>query len=100
MKANKILKHWNMSDKTVIQIDTIHKSAWEVDGEYILKHNSNAGELSRSIQLANLLSSDRIPVAVYIPTTGGKMTTPCGTYCLIKKIRGSHIDFFCSTRYD
>ena len=89
-----IMKYWGLTNEMVVQIDTIHKSTWNIGDEYILKYNSNKRELSHSIKLANLLSSYDIPIASYIKTIDDEWTTPDGTYCLMKKIRGNHIDFY------
>ena len=91
---NDVLRHWNLSGEMPVQIDTFHKSAWLVGERYILKRNANADELSRSIRLAGLLVSEGLPAAEYIKTVGGQFTTPDGTYCLMKRIRGGHVDFF------
>jgi len=89
-----VLKNWNLCDEKVTPIDSIHKSTWDIGGKYILKHNSNIKELYRGIQMANLLATYNIPVAIYEKTIEGQWVTPDGTFCLMKKMMGNHIDFF------
>ena len=90
---NDILKNWGLSGEKITQIDTIHKSSWNIR-DSILKYNPNIAELSQCIKLSNLLSLYKIPLAEYIKTADGNWTTPDGKYCLMKKLNGNHIDFY------
>ena len=87
-----ILKYWGLSDAEITPIDSVHKSSWDVGGEYILKHNKNTDELVRCFKLFDILSSYCVPIAEYIKTNDGMWTTPDGSYCLMKKIPGNHVE--------
>ena len=49
---------------------------------------------SRSVQFSKLLALEGIPVAAYILTNEGKLTSPDGLYCLMTKLPGTHADFY------
>ncbi|MCL2079735.1 MAG: phosphotransferase [Oscillospiraceae bacterium] len=89
-----ILSIWGLAGITVKHMDSLSMSTWDVGGQYILKRYSNDEELSRSMQFSKLLTTYGIPVAVFIPTESGKLTSPEGSYCLMSKLSGKHPDFF------
>lgn len=88
-----ILSNWNIVPKSMI---SVYKSAWNIDGKYILKHGHNISEIEKSVLFTKLLSEKVIPVAEYIPTSDGKpfITIDGGYWCLMTKLRGSHMDIY------
>ena len=96
-----VLKYWGLCGRDAAQIPSALESpksaVWDVGDEYVLKYNPNTDELSHSIKLAGLLSAHAIPIAAYKKTTDGLWTSPDGAYCLMKKLKGVHIDFFIQT---
>lgn len=88
------MKNWNLADATVTHLVPVHmaegqRPVWDLDGRYVLKGMLNA----RIIELAQLLASEDIPVAQYLPTVDGSFITTDG-YALMTKITGEHIDLF------
>ena len=65
------------------------RTLWDVDGQYILKHQPS----DRVIKVAQLLAAEDIPVAQYIPAVDGSFAVADG-YSLMTKIKGTHIDLF------
>ena len=93
-----ILQYWGMGEATATPIKSPSQSTWDVDNKYILKETSrfsNADEFKRGMQFSNLLNARNIPVAVFIPTNDGRLTSPDGLYCLMSKLLGKHADFYC-----
>lgn len=87
-----IIKYWKLPKK--INVDILNKSTWNIGDQYVLKYNSNPDKISRGIRVAELLKAKGFPVTKYIKTIDGEWTTPDGTYCLMKRIKGEHIDLF------
>jgi len=50
-------------------VKPIHKSAWDIGGQYILKKGANANELEKSMLLSGLLPAKGIPVPEYYAAT-------------------------------
>ena len=89
-----ILKHWGLSGESIKEIyKSKYNSTWDINGQYILKHNPNTEQLSDNIRLANFLAAENIPAVTYIKTTNGEWTTLDGKYCLMEKLKGVHVDF-------
>ena len=89
-----LLRHWALGDITVTPIPSHSQTAWDVGGKFILKCCRNADDLSRGMRFSKLLTPHKIPVAVFIPTKDGQLTTPDGLHCLMTKIPGKHMDFY------
>lgn len=87
-----IIKYWKLPKK--IKVDILNKSTWNIGDQYVLKYNSNPDKISRGIRVAELLKAEGIPVVQYVKTIDREWTTPDGTYCLMKRIKGEHIDLF------
>jgi len=72
----------------------IYKSAWDVDGRYVLKMGGELATLEKSIALSDLLLKEGLPVPGYVRTPDGApfAWADGAYYVLMKKIDGSHID--------
>ena len=89
-----ILENWDLGCVDFTPLKSQSQSVWDVNGKFILKRYQNADELSRGTQYAKLLAPYKIPVAVFIPTKDGQLTSPDGLFCLMTKISGVHIDLY------
>lgn len=90
----KILQRFGINNPSTIT--QVHRSAWDIDGAYILKQNSDRAPLDKSTALCRLLLSEGIPTIDYINTTeGDAFFYQEGYYwCLMKKIKGTCFDPF------
>ena len=91
------LQYWGLGDAAARPIESPSQSTWDVDGKYILKETSrfsSAEELQSGMQFSSLLSTQNIPVTVFIPANNGQLTSPDGRYCLMTKLQGEHADFY------
>ena len=79
-----------------VSVEQIYKSVWSVGGKYILKRNSNAAQLDKSVEISEYLISKGIPVAKYIRAADGGFYIKHQDfyYCLMTRIPGAHIDPF------
>lgn len=96
--VTQILQHWSLGDSMATPIESPSQSTWDIDGKYILKEISrfsNADEFKRGMQFSSLLNAQNIPMAVFIPSDNGQLTSPDGLYCLMSKLPGKHVDFYC-----
>jgi len=75
-------------------ITQIYRSAWDVDGAFILKSNGSREELEKSVRLNRLLLSEGVPVVEYIGAADGSphVFAEDTYWCLMKKIRGAEFD--------
>ena len=89
-----LLRHWALGDITVTPITSHPQTTWDVGGKYIIKCYRNADDLSRGMRFSELLTPHKIPVAVFIHTKDGQLTTPDGLHCLMTKLQGKHMDFY------
>ena len=81
----------------VSEIKQVYSSAWSINDTYILKRNTNASELEKSVSLSNMLVSDNIPVPKYFQTINKDSYVYFDgeyNYCLMSKFSGHHIDPF------
>ena len=89
---NKILSLFGVkhSDK----ITQVYKSAWNIDGKYILKRNTDSAQYDKSILFSNLLIEKNLPVARFYKTTEGKdyVFFDGAYFCLMNKMNGHHLD--------
>ncbi|TAH59557.1 MAG: hypothetical protein EWM50_07870 [Gottschalkiaceae bacterium] len=72
----------------------VYSSAWSINDTYILKRNTNASELEKSVSLSNMLVSDNIPVPKYFQTINKDSYVYFDgeyNYCLMSKFSGHHI---------
>jgi Ser/Thr protein kinase RdoA (MazF antagonist) len=89
-----VLTHWNLSDVIATPIESHSQTTWDVDGKYVLKCFRNSDDFSRGTQFSELLIPFKIPVAAFVPTKNGQLTSPDGLYCLMTKLLGKHADFY------
>jgi len=80
-----------------MEIKQIHKSAWHVGDQYILKRGGGLAVLEKSTRLSGLLAAKGVPVPEYI----GRPVQSDGTWhVLMKKITGGHIDPYQGDPYE
>ena len=90
-----ILQHWGLGNAPITPIAQLStQTTWNIGGKYILKRFQNIVELSKGTRFAELLTPHEIPVAVFIPTKDGQLTSPDGLHCLMTKLPGKHADFY------
>ena len=76
-KAAQILKNWDLSDKTIIDIyyegtgNKNEKSCY-VGDEFVLKYTANLGKLKKHIEVSKALESIGLLAAVPVKTTDGR----------------------------
>lgn len=87
-----VLALWGLQHETATPLETVSGSAWRIGERHILKYNPDARQLARSIRAAGLLAAKGIPVAKYLETVNGERTAQDGTYCVMERINGIHID--------
>ena len=75
----------------------IHKSAWDVDGQYILKKGTDTAILEKSMRLGCLLAAKGIPVPEYI---GQPAQKDGAYYVLMRKLPGRHPDPYKGAPYE
>ena len=77
-----------------MEIKQIYKSAWSVNGQYILKRYSGKAALEKSIALSELLLPEGVPVPEYCKRLDGASYVRAGNayYVLMKKIKGRHMN--------
>lgn len=86
--VQQIMQHWGLSPCTIQQIYT---SAWDIDGEYILKVYENPDMLKRNLLIQKALWEKGIPAARVLPATSGAEWVSEGgkQYILMEKLSGS-----------
>ena len=91
-----ILHKWGLNGMTITPIDSPSKSTWDVGGKHVLKRYTDTNYLSRSLQIANLLAAEGVPVVTYIQTVDGYMTVQDADwhYCLMTKLQGCDSDLY------
>lgn len=89
VKASEILTKYGISK----DIKQIYISAWEVQGEYVLKKYSNLSELKRNVDILKILYAENIPVPKIIRTLDKKDYVSKGEeyWLLTEKIKGENI---------
>jgi Ser/Thr protein kinase RdoA (MazF antagonist) len=94
LKTNKkeILSKYGLSD--VKEITRIYRSAWDIDGKYILKFNTDIKQLEKSTHICNLLSAEGIPIPQYLHTIDKEPYHKEADkyYVLMEKLEGSELD--------
>lgn len=88
-QIKQVLSLWGIEDRQIVQIYT---SAWEVNGQYVIKVYDEKNQLERNISILTILSECDIPVAEIIPTMlGAKYVEFNGKFYFIsKKLMGSN----------
>lgn len=66
--VQQILSRWGLAPESVKQIYT---TAWEVDGQYILKVYGDTAALKRNLLIQTTLRRMAIPAAKVIPAADG-----------------------------
>lgn len=92
-----ILQHWGLVGASVIPIannDHNPTSTWDINGKFVLKRNHSTDELMRNHQMSELLAAQGIPIATYVPTKAGQITSPDGLYSLSVKLPGACISIY------
>ena len=89
VKASEILAKYGINK----EIKQIYISAWEVQGEYVLKKYSNLSELKRNIDISKNLYAEKIPVPKIIRTLDKKdyVSKNEEYWLLTEKIKGENI---------
>lgn len=100
MDSNEIkiaLLNWKIKPQ---KVESIYNSAWEIDGQYVLKCGKNTSEIEKSLRLSKLLCAQGMPVTKYIETADGRLfvSNDKGYYCLVHKLNGVHLDVFQSEK--
>lgn len=73
MDSNEIkiaLLNWKIKPQ---KVESIYSSAWEIDGQYVLKCGKNTSEIEKSLRLSKLLCAQGMPVTKYIETADGRL---------------------------
>ena len=80
----------------VSNIKQANTRAWVINDTYVLKYNENQSEFDKSILLNRLLFSEGVPAIEYLTTGNNKSYVFLDNkyWCLMKKIRGTHLDPF------
>lgn len=89
VKASEILTKYGINK----EIKQIYISAWEVQGEYVLKKYSNLSELKRNVDILKNLYAEKIPVPKIIRTLDKKdyISKNEEYWLLTEKIKGENI---------
>lgn len=89
VKASEILTKYGINK----EIKQIYISAWEVQGEYVLKKYSNLSELKRNVDILKNLYAEKIPVPKIIRTLDKKdyVSKNEEYWLLTEKIKGENI---------
>lgn len=89
VKASGILAKYGINK----EIKQIYISAWEVQGEYVLKKYSNLSELKRNVDILKNLYAEKIPVPKIIRTLDKKdyVSKNEEYWLLTEKIKGENI---------
>jgi Ser/Thr protein kinase RdoA (MazF antagonist) len=89
VKASEILTKYGISK----DIKQIYISAWEIQGEYVLKKYSNLSELKRNVNILKILYAENIPVPKIIRTLDKKdyVSEDEEYWLLTEKIEGENI---------
>lgn len=97
-KAAQILKHWNLSDKTITDIyydgtGNKNDSACYVGEEFVLKHTTDLGKLKNHIEMSKAMESIGLLSAVPLPTTDGLEYVQDGElyFYLTKRLPGTQM---------
>ena len=59
--------------KPSLEISQVYKSTWLIDGDYILKKNSDKKEVEKALVINAFLKNENIPVAEYVPAVSGEL---------------------------
>lgn len=88
-----LLKHWGVAPHTVT---AIYRTAWEVDGRYILKCGKSAADVERGQLFSQLLYKEGLPVATYHKTRDASafVLEDGRYYVLMSKLKGAHLDVY------
>ena len=80
----------------VVDIKPTNTRAWVIDDIFVLKSNEKRRDFDKSILLSRLLLSEGVPVIEYLITKNNEPYVFCDNkyWCLMKKIRGVHLDPF------
>lgn len=78
-------------------VKQIYKSAWDIDGQYILKRGGDRAVLEKSMRLSALLAARGIPVPEYI---GGIVPSDGAYFVLMKKMPGQSFDPYKGNPYE
>lgn len=75
-------------------VEQIYKSAWDIDGQYILKRNSNSCEIEKSVEVNCFLNLKGLPVACYHKAVDGSFYVESngGFYSLMTKLPNEEIN--------
>ncbi len=97
-KAAQILKHWDLSDKTITDIyydgtGNKNDSACYVGEEFVLKHTADPGKLKNHIEMSMAMESIGLLSAVPIPTSDGQEYVQDGElyFYLTKRLPGTQM---------
>ena len=97
-KAAQILKHWDLSDKTITDIyydgtGNKNDSACYVGEEFVLKHTADPGKLKNHIERSRAMESIGLLSAVPIPTSDGQEYVQDGElyFYLTKRLPGTQM---------
>ena len=87
-----VLFHYDISKNH--DLKQIHKNAWSVNNQYILKKNNDLNKLKKSIFVNRSLISEKVPVAEYVESYSGSLFVEHNGefYSLMHKLCGSHLD--------
>jgi Ser/Thr protein kinase RdoA (MazF antagonist) len=90
------------SDREITCVEQVYKSAWDIDDRFILKQCGDLNELNKSVWFSEYLTGKCISVRTYLQTIDGKYYIEFNGqhYCLMNKIRGSHMEPFEGNRFD
>lgn len=94
---NEILRRFGFAPTVKTEpLRTLNNSTWTVDGDFILKQNSDKSQAEKAFALNKFLRGEGIPVAEYLTADNneGVVAFEDNFYTVMRKMRGEHVEAF------